>query len=101
MRTSSATSAKPFAGNSAQADTTAKLLPLVQELMELFRETIGRPDLPSNILKGALRTVRKLLEYRSTLVHLLKLSAMATDTEVEAGRCVFKPGLFLKTLFEC
>ena len=89
------------AKSNAQADTIAKLLPLVQELIELFRETIARPDLPSNILKGALRTIRKLFEYRPTLVLMLRQCALATNAEVEAGRCVFKPGLFLKTLFEC
>ena len=38
------------------------------ELFDLFRETIGRSDLPSNILKGTLRTVSKLFEYKRTLV---------------------------------
>lgn len=65
------------------------------ELFDLFRETISRPELPSNILKGTLRTVSKLLEYKQTLVQLLLFSSSA-----DSGRG-FKPGPFLKTMFEC
>ena len=49
--------------------------------------------MPSNILRGTLRTVSKLFEYKKTLVQLLLQSADQTRG--------FKPGAFLKTMFEC
>ena len=73
---------------------------LTVELFELIRETIGRSaELPSNILKGTLRTVSKLLEYKKTLVQILLKSG--EPLAERPGKSAFKPGLFLKTMFEC
>ena len=70
------------------------MVQLTVELFDLFRETIGRAELPSNILKGALRTVLKLFEYKRTLVQILHCS-------FEHPTKSFKPGPFLKAMFEC
>jgi len=48
---------------------------LTVELFDLIKETIARSDMPSNILKGTLRTVSKLLEYKHSLVQLLLKSS--------------------------
>ena len=70
------------------------MVQLTVELFDLFRETIGRAELPSNILKGALRTVLKLFEYKRTLVQILQCS-------YEHPTKSFKPGQFCKAMFEC
>ena len=81
-----------MAGGGQEAHTM--MVQLTVELFDLFRETIGRADLPSNILKGALRTVLKLFEYKRTLVQILLCS-------FEHPAKSFKPGPFLKAMFEC
>ena len=62
----------------------------------MFRETVARNDLPSNIMKGTLRTISKLLEYKKSLIQLLK-QCVGGDESAQG----FRPGLFLKTLYEC
>jgi len=76
---------------------------LTVELFGLIRETIQKNSLPSNILKGILRTVSKMFEYKKTLVVLLQRAAAIKDSSDKADPSSnsFKPGLFLKTLFEC
>ena len=42
-----------------------------------------------------------MFEYKKTLVVLLQRAAGVKDNSDKADSSAFKPGLFLKTLFEC
>lgn len=68
-------------------DTIYDIASTQLELINLLQETLSRADLPSSILKGALRTITKLFQYDSLVYSLHK-----------AG---FKAGKFLQILFEC
>lgn len=53
-------------------DTLYDIASTQLELINLLQETLSRADLPSSILKGALRTIAKLFQYDSLVYSLHK-----------------------------